>query len=104
MGIEFGVNLPIVQAPFRIYYAYNLNRLYSQIAAPNPYVNPATLTTWKTTLDGITPNIWETQIQPATEFLEQSRAVELLRAQDDISFYRGKDVLTARGGREIGIV
>ena len=40
VGIEFGVNLPIVQAPFRIYYAYNLNRLYSQIAAPNPYVNP----------------------------------------------------------------
>jgi outer membrane protein insertion porin family len=30
-GIEFGVQLPIVQAPFRIYYAYNVNRLHSQI-------------------------------------------------------------------------
>src|SRR5271157_3398474 len=43
VGIEFGVNLPIVQAPFRIYYAYNLNRLYSQISAPNPYVNQSTI-------------------------------------------------------------
>ena len=40
VGIEFGVNLPIVQAPFRIYYAYNLNRLYSQISAPQSFRQP----------------------------------------------------------------
>ena len=62
VGIEFGVNLPIVQAPFRIYYAYNLNRLFSQIAAPNPFVNQSTLTNWKNTLDGLSPNLWESQI------------------------------------------
>jgi outer membrane protein insertion porin family len=62
VGIEFGVNLPIVQAPFRIYYAYNLNRLFSQIAAPNPFVNQSTLANWKSTLDGLSPNLWETQV------------------------------------------
>jgi outer membrane protein insertion porin family len=35
-GIQFDINLPIVQAPFRIYYAYNPLRLRRQIFAPNP--------------------------------------------------------------------
>jgi outer membrane protein insertion porin family len=30
-GIEFNINLPIVQAPFRIYYAYNPLRLHQRI-------------------------------------------------------------------------
>ena len=33
-GIEFNINLPIVQAPFRIYYAYNPLRLHQQLVAP----------------------------------------------------------------------
>ena len=37
-GIEFNINLPIVQAPFRIYYAYNPLRL-DQVVAP---VSPIT--------------------------------------------------------------
>ena len=40
-GIEFVVQLPIVQAPFRIYYAYNVNRLRQQIVGPNNYIEPA---------------------------------------------------------------
>ncbi len=40
-GIEFGVQLPIVQAPFRIYYAYNVNRLHEQILAPAPFIDPS---------------------------------------------------------------
>ena len=80
MGIEFGVNLPIVQAPFRIYYAYNLNRLYSQIAAPNPYVNPATLTTVEVHTGWNNAEYLGDANTAATELLEQSRAAELLRA------------------------
>jgi outer membrane protein insertion porin family len=40
-GIEFVVQLPIIQAPFRIYYAYNVNRLYDQLVAQNPYIDPS---------------------------------------------------------------
>jgi outer membrane protein insertion porin family len=33
-GIEFVVQLPVVNAPFRIYWAYNLNRFHQTIVAP----------------------------------------------------------------------
>ena len=39
-GIEFVVQLPIIQAPFRVYYAYNIHRLHSQIIAPQDFVEP----------------------------------------------------------------
>jgi outer membrane protein insertion porin family len=39
-GIEFVVQLPIIQAPFRIYYAYNIHRLYQQLVARNPFIEP----------------------------------------------------------------
>lgn len=35
-GAELIVNLPIIQAPFRIYYAYNPFRLRQQVVAPTP--------------------------------------------------------------------
>jgi outer membrane protein insertion porin family len=38
-GIEFVVQLPIVQAPFRIYYAYNLHRIHEQLFVKNPYID-----------------------------------------------------------------
>jgi len=34
-GIEFVVQLPIIQAPFRVYYAYNVNRLTNTIVEPS---------------------------------------------------------------------
>jgi outer membrane protein insertion porin family len=40
-GVEFVVQLPIIQAPFRIYYAYNVNRFHEQLVAPPPYLNPS---------------------------------------------------------------
>ena len=40
-GGELVVQLPIIQAPFRIYYAYNINRLHQQIIAPQDYVEPS---------------------------------------------------------------
>ena len=38
-GIEFVVQLPIIQAPFRIYYAYNVHRLHDTVTAQNPYID-----------------------------------------------------------------
>ena len=37
-GIEFVIQLPIVQAPFRIYYAYNVHRLHEQLVAQDPFI------------------------------------------------------------------
>ena len=39
-GIEFVVQLPIIQAPFRIYYAYNIHRLHEQLLAPTDFIEP----------------------------------------------------------------
>jgi outer membrane protein insertion porin family len=38
-GIEFNINLPIVQAPFRIYWAYNPLRIHDTIVAPPDQIN-----------------------------------------------------------------
>jgi outer membrane protein insertion porin family len=43
VGIEFNVNIPIVQAPFRIYWAYNPLRLHETIVAPFDRINLANL-------------------------------------------------------------
>jgi outer membrane protein insertion porin family len=53
-GIEFVVRLPIVQAPFRIYYAYNVHRLHQSIVAQNPYIDPSFIALLKSTLDPLT--------------------------------------------------
>ena len=42
-GVEFVVQLPIVQAPFRIFYAYNLARMRQQLVAPDNLFDPAAL-------------------------------------------------------------
>jgi len=59
-GIEFVVQLPIIQAPFRIYYAYNINRLHSQIAAPADFINPSEY------CDKIGPNCPQLGLLPST--------------------------------------
>jgi outer membrane protein insertion porin family len=68
-GVEFGVQLPIVQAPFRVYYAYNLNRLHSQIVAPTPFIEPKDITNLEHAFDGIDPTIYPLQIRPQLESL-----------------------------------
>jgi outer membrane protein insertion porin family len=90
VGIEFGVNLPIVQAPFRIYYAYNLNRFHSQIAAPNPFVNQTTLTNWQATLDKVSPNLWENQIVPQLGFLSNPGRLNYFEPKTTFRFTVGK--------------
>jgi outer membrane protein insertion porin family len=68
-GIEFGVQLPIVQAPFRVYYAYNLNRLHSEIVAPTPFIEPKDLNYLMHAFDGIDPTIYPLQIRPQLDAL-----------------------------------
>ncbi len=77
-GIEFVVQLPIIQAPFRVYYAYNIHRLHSQLLAPQDFIEaseicdpslgdkcgalgrlPATLP----------PDVWKFQVRPTIEQL-----------------------------------
>ncbi len=63
-GIEFVVQLPIVQAPFRVYYAYNVHRLHEQIVAPTPFIDPNEVKFLKNAFNGIDPAIFPLQIQP----------------------------------------
>ncbi|HEV1994744.1 MAG TPA: outer membrane protein assembly factor BamA [Candidatus Acidoferrum sp.] len=71
-GIEFVVQLPIIQAPFRIYYAYNVNRLHSQIVAPPDFLNPSEISDTLGS-DGLPigllprtlpPDVWLNQLKP----------------------------------------
>lgn len=89
-GIELGINIPIIQAPFRIYWAYNLNRLYSQIIAPDPFVNQSTLDNWKKTLDGISPNLWENEIVPQLGFLNNPGRLNYFEPKTTFRFTVGK--------------
>jgi hypothetical protein len=58
------VQLPIVQAPFRVYYAYNVHRLHEQIIANQPYIDPNEVKFLKNAFNGIDPTIFPLQIQP----------------------------------------
>jgi outer membrane protein insertion porin family len=73
-GIEFIVNLPIVQAPFRIYYAYNPLRIHQTLFAPNAQINGRNLSLQciaSGQTNPITPinpndlNSWQTICSPA---------------------------------------
>ena len=81
-GIEFGVNLPIVQAPFRIYYAYNVHRLYEQIVARQPFISADEILSLCNNFGGAVggssrcpnnPNpssVYSLEIAPALQFLQ----------------------------------
>ena len=71
-GIEFGVNLPIIQAPFRIYYAYNVHRLYQQITARQPFIEPSQITALQNSFKAIDPTIFPDQIAPQLAFIQQN--------------------------------
>jgi outer membrane protein insertion porin family len=73
-GIQLDVNLPIVQAPFRIYWAYNPLRLHQTIIAPFDKISQQSL--FQTCqslglLDPLHPNQCDPtvlyQIQPAIQ-------------------------------------
>ena len=78
-GIEFVVQLPIIQAPFRVYYAYNVNRLHSQLLAPPDFIEPSEICDpafGDTCPKGLgrlpatlPPDVWKFQVRPTIEQL-----------------------------------
>jgi outer membrane protein insertion porin family len=87
-GIEFGVQLPIVQAPFRIYYAYNINRLHSEIISPADYINPADLALLKSSLP---PEVYNTQVLPLLqEFIVNPGRLNYFEPKTTFRFTVGK--------------
>ena len=79
-GIEFVVQLPIIQAPFRVYYAFNIHRLHSQILAPPDFIeaneicDPALGDNCSKTGVGrlpstLPPDVWQFQVRPQIEQL-----------------------------------
>jgi len=63
-GIEFQVQLPIVQAPFRIYYAYNVHRLREGLVAQDPFFNQSDINNLKATLDPVDPTLFPFVVRP----------------------------------------
>jgi len=60
-GIEFVVQLPIINAPFRIYWAYNFDRLEQQIAAP---ITSFQSIDYQNLRQVVGPSIWDSQVLP----------------------------------------
>jgi len=71
-GIEFVVQLPIIQAPFRIYYAYNVHRLYQGLIAKQPFIEPSEKTSLQNAFNGIDPTIYPLQIKPQLDFIQNN--------------------------------
>ncbi len=55
------MQLPIINAPFRIYWAYNFDRLEQQIAAP---VTDFQSTSYQNLRESVGPSIWDSQVLP----------------------------------------
>jgi outer membrane protein insertion porin family len=82
-GIEFGVQLPIIQAPFRIYYAYNVHRLHQELVAPNSFITESQLRSLcselgggsgctQTPIDAAQGSIYREQIEPLINLVLQN--------------------------------
>ncbi len=74
-GIELNFQLPIIQAPFRIYYAYNYLRLKRVVAPPlgGYYMQPAV----RQALEQL--GVYSTQIQPELqEILSQAQSTQTI--------------------------
>jgi outer membrane protein insertion porin family len=71
-GIEFVVQLPIVQAPFRIYYAYNVHRLHDQLVAKSPFIEPNDIVSLQNALKSVDPTIFPLQIKPQLDIIQNN--------------------------------
>jgi outer membrane protein insertion porin family len=60
-GIEFVVQLPIINAPFRLYWAYNFDRLEQQIAAPFTTFQSID---YQSLRQSVGPSLWDSQVLP----------------------------------------
>ena len=68
-GIEFVVRLPIVQAPFRIYYAYNVHRLHQTIVAQPPFIEKSEIDFLRANLD---PTVFKFQVEPQINLIQNN--------------------------------
>jgi outer membrane protein insertion porin family len=68
-GIEFVVRLPIVQAPFRIYYAYNVHRLHQTIVAQPPFIEKNEIDFLRANLD---PTVFKFQVEPQINLIQNN--------------------------------
>ncbi|HWY06863.1 MAG TPA: outer membrane protein assembly factor BamA [Candidatus Acidoferrales bacterium] len=93
-GIEFIVNLPIVQAPFRIYYSYNPLRYHQTLFAPNSQINGINLsrqciasgqTNPITPIDPNNLNNWQSICSPAVVL-----AVQPIFAPSGLNYFEPK--------------
>jgi outer membrane protein insertion porin family len=71
-GVELVVQLPIVNAPFRIYYAYNLLRLNSTIQGAAPVFNIL-----PSVASSLPPGVLQTQILPDLNTISQAETQRL---------------------------
>jgi outer membrane protein insertion porin family len=71
-GIEFSVQLPIVQAPFRVYYAYNVHRLHEEIIAQRPFIDKSEIDFLSQPGTFPDPTIYPLQIAPQLNFLSNN--------------------------------
>ena len=60
-GVEFVVQLPIINAPFRLYWAYNFDRLEQQIAAPLTNFQSIDYNSLRLSVG---PSLWDSQVLP----------------------------------------
>jgi outer membrane protein insertion porin family len=60
-GIEFVVQLPIINAPFRLYWAYNFARFEQQIAAPLTNFQSIDYNSLRLSVG---PGLWDSQVLP----------------------------------------
>jgi outer membrane protein insertion porin family len=67
-GVELIVQLPIVQAPFRIYWAYNINRMAQVMTAPKSQFpgdpNNSNDPNWDVYKAGIPSQVWDSLVVP----------------------------------------
>jgi outer membrane protein insertion porin family len=78
-GIEFVVQLPIIQAPFRVYYAYNIHPLHSQLLAPGDFIEASEICdpsfgdncakSGVGRLTSLPPDVWKLQVRPTIQQL-----------------------------------
>jgi outer membrane protein insertion porin family len=70
-GVELVVNLPVLNAPFRLYWAYNMRRVAQQVVAPASVFNIP-----NSVKQGLPFDTFESQIQPQiSNFLFNSQRV-----------------------------
>jgi outer membrane protein insertion porin family len=69
-GVEFVVQLPIVNAPFRLYWAYNLTRLNTTLDPPRGIYNPDQL-------PPLPPGVRENIVIPQLDLLTSGRRITL---------------------------